>query len=252
MLLRIFLILTILAGIGAIAITQFKVRPHIQGIIEARNTHSNRADRAEASLRSTKKQLGETETELRNTKKELDNTTTQLNSTKEDLKTSRANAEKLQQDLVATQGKLRTAEQNLSAWDALGIPVEKVKALIEDEKKLRADIEALTAEKQIISDNLKRAMAEIDVYRRGREDIDRPMIPGIRGKVLVVDEKWKFVVLSVGRKDNVVEDGVLLVSRDGRLVAKVKVKRVQENRCIANVMPGWSFDEILEGDIVLN
>ena len=35
------------------------------------------------------------------------------------------------------------------------------------------------------------------------------MVPGIRGKVLVVDAKWKFVVLSVGRKENVVEDGVL-------------------------------------------
>ena len=37
MLLRILLIVTILIGIGAIAVTQFVVRPHVQTIIEVRD-----------------------------------------------------------------------------------------------------------------------------------------------------------------------------------------------------------------------
>lgn len=247
------MILTILAGIGAIAITQFKVRPHIQGIIDERNRQTQRGNSLDASLKKTKNQLSQTEGELQNTKKELDNTQTQLTTTKEDLKNMRANAEKLEKTLVETQASERAAKQELSAWKALGLPVEQVAALIEGEKRMRAEIDALTAEKQIINDQLSRANEKIRIYEEGKgPDIEVPLPAGLRGRVLVVDEKWQFVVLSLGRKDHVEPNGVLLVSRDGRLVAKVKIKRVQEDRSIANVMPGWSFDAISEGDVVLN
>jgi len=43
----------------------------------------------------------------------------------------------------------------------------------------------------------------------------------------------------------------LLVSRDGRLVAKVIISDVQKGRCIANVMPGWKLTDVLEGDQVI-
>jgi len=43
----------------------------------------------------------------------------------------------------------------------------------------------------------------------------------------------------------------LLVNRDGRLVAKVKITSVQKNRCVANVMPGWQLGDVIEGDLVI-
>jgi hypothetical protein len=43
----------------------------------------------------------------------------------------------------------------------------------------------------------------------------------------------------------------MLVSRDGKLVAKVIISDVQKDRSIANVMPGWKLDEFREGDKVL-
>ncbi len=253
MLLRIFLILTILAGIGTIAITQFKVRPHIQGIIDERNRQTQRAEVAESSLRKTKKQLADTEGELHNTKKNLDDTQTQLASTKNQLNSERTRANGLQKNLEDTRRELRSTQQQLSAWDALGIPVETVKALIEAEKKLRVEIEALTEEKRIINEELTRALGKIKIYEQGRgEDFEIPLPPGIRGQVMVVDPKWRFVVLNVGSEDKVEENGVLLVSRKGKLVAKLKIARVSADRSIANVMPGWSFGQIREGDDVLN
>jgi hypothetical protein len=47
------------------------------------------------------------------------------------------------------------------------------------------------------------------------------------------------------------EDGELLVHRNGKLVAKVIVRRAEKNRCIANVMPGWELAEIKEGDAAI-
>ena len=43
----------------------------------------------------------------------------------------------------------------------------------------------------------------------------------------------------------------MLVARDGKLLAKVKIVNVMENKAIANVISGWKLDEILEGDTVL-
>jgi hypothetical protein len=42
----------------------------------------------------------------------------------------------------------------------------------------------------------------------------------------------------------------LLVNRNGKLVAKVKVRSVQKDRAVANVMPGWQLGEVMEGDQV--
>ena len=46
------------------------------------------------------------------------------------------------------------------------------------------------------------------------------------------------------------ENGELLVSRDGKLVAKVIVRTMEKDRCIANVVPGWKLGELIEGDQV--
>ena len=73
----------------------------------------------------------------------------------------------------------------------------------------------------------------------------------LKGKVVVVDPKWDFVVLDIGEDQGVLTDGELLVSRDGKLVAKVIVRTVEKDRCIANIMPGWKIGEVFEGDQVI-
>ena len=67
---------------------------------------------------------------------------------------------------------------------------------------------------------------------------------------MVVDPKWDFVVLNIGSDQNLKEKGQLLVSRNGKLVAKVIVSSIQKDRSIANVMPGWKLGQVIEGDEV--
>jgi hypothetical protein len=59
------------------------------------------------------------------------------------------------------------------------------------------------------------------------------------------------VVLDVGEKQGVLEDGILLVNRNGRLVAKVQVRSVQPERSVANVLQSWKLGEVMEGDEVI-
>ena len=77
------------------------------------------------------------------------------------------------------------------------------------------------------------------------------MLPAdLKGKIVVVDPKWDFVVLNIGDNAGVIQEGELLVSRNGKLVAKVVVRSVQKDRCVANVIPGWKLGEMIEGDDV--
>ena len=52
-------------------------------------------------------------------------------------------------------------------------------------------------------------------------------------------------MLDVGDDQGVLQDGEMLVSRDGKLVAKVIVRTVEKDRSIANVMPGWKLEKFL-------
>jgi hypothetical protein len=67
---------------------------------------------------------------------------------------------------------------------------------------------------------------------------------------MVVDPKWDFVVLNIGEDQGLLPDGELLVSRDGKLIAKVIVRSIQKDRSIANLVPGWKLGEVIEGDQV--
>ena len=51
-----------------------------------------------------------------------------------------------------------------------------------------------------------------------------------------------------GENQGVLEHGEMLVSRNGKLVAKVHIWNVQRERCVANVLPGWKLSDIVEGD----
>ncbi len=72
----------------------------------------------------------------------------------------------------------------------------------------------------------------------------------MHGKILTVDPKWDFVILDIGEDQGVIPDGELLVSRQGKLVAKIVVSRVQKDRCVANLVPGWKLGDMIEGDEV--
>jgi cell shape-determining protein MreC len=77
------------------------------------------------------------------------------------------------------------------------------------------------------------------------------MRDGIEGSILSVDTDWGFVVINVGEQDGVRENGELMVSRGGKLVGKVQISSVENDRSVANVLPGWLQADIKVGDEVL-
>src|SRR4051794_5129129 len=120
MLLRVLLIITILIGLGAIAVSQYVVRPHIETIIAARNKNLQDYQNEKRDHGKTKTTLKNTEGKLATTEKNLEETKTQLvaANTKATEQEKRANT--LDQDLTKTKQTLAGAQADLAAWGALG------------------------------------------------------------------------------------------------------------------------------------
>ena len=228
MLLRICLILTILAGAGVIAVSHFKVRPHVQEIIDQREKNAKDRD-TEKGLKT--KALAE----LKATKSQLE------------AETKRANG--LKQDLAKTREEYNESQQKLARWDGLGLDPIQVKEVIASEKNLRAANQALDEEKKFFAKKYKDTKTELDQLRN--PDEDPPMPAGLKGRVLIVDPKWSFVVIDVGVKHGAVKNGVLMISRKTKLVAKVRIMSLQPDKSIANILPGWNLAEVMEGDGVI-
>ena len=79
----------------------------------------------------------------------------------------------------------------------------------------------------------------------------RIVLPSLSGKVAAVDPKWDFIIVDMGANHGLLKNGELSISREGRLVARVKVSRVETDYAIANVMAGFKKSDIHEGDAVL-
>jgi hypothetical protein len=250
MLLRICLILAIVTGLGVIGVSQFMLKPQIEEIIKTRDDNKAGWDRTSAELSKTKKTLKDTSEKLAKTETTLEETKGQLVATTGRFEAEQKRANGLQQTLDKTKADLKVASDELAAWAGLGLKVEQVRGVIDDAKNLKIANEGLQQEGKVLASKLQTAERKIKDLTSDKET-DPPVPQHVRGKVLVVDPKWDFLVLDVGAKNELLERSVLLVSRNGELVAKIRVTNVQDQRSIANIMPGWKIKDVLEGDVVL-
>src|SRR5206468_6206062 len=125
----------------------------------------------------------------------------------------------LQETIGKLSGQLKAAQDDLYAWTNSGVRVDEVKGLVASVKALQRESEALIEENKLFRADIKKKDIELANLRGNPQD---PFVPrDVRGKVLVVDPKWNFLVLDVGTKIGVPPRGVLLVSRNGELIAKV-------------------------------
>jgi len=250
MLLRICLVLAILAGLGVISLSQFVLKPQIQEIVDARNDYHKKFDDTTRTLTKTKKDLGETQAKLKTTESNLADTKSQLAATTARADSEQKRANGLQTDLTKTKADLKTAKDELFRWTSVAQGPEQVRDLVSNVKTLTTANEALKEENTLFKNNIKRLEVRIAELTGGSDDVILPR--DVKGKVVVVDPKWDFVVLDIGTKNNVAQNGLLLVSRNGTLVAKLRVANVEDNRSIANVLPGWKLGDIVEGDVVVS
>jgi hypothetical protein len=249
MLIRISLVIAIIAGLAVGGLNFVKVKEKITTLQTNLKTQTARADKAEQDLAATKKELDKTVAELKQTKTTLEATTAERDKAVADVASLTKKADQLTEDLNKTKQERNEAQQELAAYKATGLSPEQITAFNKQYKTLEANLAASEGENKILLTNIKKLETELALYKD--KDFFVTLPAGLKGKVLVADPKWHFVVLNVGEDQGLLKDGELLVNRNGRLVAKVRVSSVQKDRSVANVMPGWQLSEVLEGDQVV-
>ncbi|HEY5346260.1 MAG TPA: hypothetical protein VIK62_07950 [Verrucomicrobiae bacterium] len=248
MLLRISLIIAILAGLGAGVVSYLEVSDKIPALAKQRDDEHSAKVTALTDLSKTKTELAKTKNDLSQTKQDLADT-----QADRDKQMARADAQgKRAADLSDKLAKVTTerddAQNSLAAYKGTELTPEQVLQLSKDLKSARAEVEVVNGEKVVLFHTISRLTNELAKYVGPEEFVKLPA--ALHGKILVVDPKWDFVVLNVGEDQGVISAGELLVSRQGKLVAKVIVRSVEKDRSIANLVPGWGIGEMMEGDEV--
>lgn len=251
MLIRISLIIAIVAGLAAAAVSFTQVKGKIETVKQQRDFEKGEKETAQKDLANTKSDLAKTEKELKDTKTELTGAQEERDKAVAEASAQVKRANQLKTDLDKTRTERDNAQAELSAWAALGIPVDQVKQVIDQAKQLGEEREVLLAEKKVLMTANSRLENELARYRDPSYVVRLPS--KLRGTVLVTDPKWDFVILNVGEDQGVLEHGELLVHRNGKLIAKVVVRGVQKDRCIANVVAGYRAADavVTEGDLVI-
>jgi hypothetical protein len=248
MLIRISLIVAIVAALAAGALNVLQVRDKITTLISQRDGYHTERDQARTDLTSAKRDLAKTKSDLAETQQELTDTQKERDTAVADAATQSKRANELSGQLAKTTQERDDARNNLAAYTATGLTSDQVGKLNAALKNAQTEIEAINEEKMVLQRAVNRLQTRLAKYEGPETEIK--LRADLKGKILVVDPKWDFVVLNIGEDQGVLEDGELLVSRDGKLVAKVIVRSVEKDRSIANIVPGWQLGEVIEGDEV--
>lgn len=248
MLIRISLIVAIVTALAVGALNIVKVRETINTLITQRNDYHTKWDQTTAQLNNTKQKLAKTESDLAQTQLDLTNTMTQLAKSQANEQAQIKRADDLASKLTKANQDLNDAQTQLAAYRATGYSADQIGSLSKTLKSREAELDAVKEENGVLNRTVARLKNQLAQLIGTNYVVT--LRADLKGKVIAVDPKWDFVILNIGGDQGVLNDGEMLVSRNGKLVAKVIVRSVQKDRSIANVMPGWQLGPVIEGDVV--
>jgi len=195
-------------------------------------------------LNGTRSVLAETKATLANTEDELQITQTNLAVAKAEIVTLNETIVARNTTIVEREASLESLEREKSELTAKvdGQNI-RITGLESDKTKLTEEVVSLEDE------NKKLKMAKI------ADPGNKPQLTkGQHGKVLYVDPEWNFLIIGLSTEEsqkNVGPDLELMISRANKLVGKVRVKAVEDNMAIADIMSDWLQVLPQKGDYVI-
>lgn len=247
--LRISLIVAIVMAVATLAVSHLKVAPELAATKDELDQTNQKLTASQNSERTAKKQATEARERAAKLQTDLETTQEQLTSTERSHQEQRERAEKLfaeNRDLLQTKTNLTAT---LLQWEAFGVTPQQVRETLEENKKLRVDMESTMRDFRSLERLKDRLEQRLAIYEGRKTKVDLP--PNLHGKVMAVDPKYDFVVLNIGQDDGALESGEMLVSREGKLIGRLKIFTVQAKHSIANILPEWRQGDVMEGDVVL-
>lgn len=250
--LRLILFLTILASAGVIVLGEIKLKPLLQEL-------KDKETKVTEDLGKEKTERTKQETRAKGAEQERDALKNDLDASKKAEDDAKKAAEAAAAAKVAADAETAKAKQETDAvkknsaeyfdLEKLGLTPPVIKKINTELPKATNELNTLKREQQLVNIQLVKTDGELKAFLNPKGTVILPR--DLTGKVSAVDPKWDFVILDIGANHGLLKNGELTISREGKLIARVKVSRVETDYAIANVMPGFKKSEIREGDVVL-
>jgi len=245
MLLKISLALAILVGLATLYFAHFQVGGKIQTITTERDDAQAQKKQADEARAKAADEAKKAKASFEIASKDLNTATNELVQVRKDLGEQLKRGTTLSRELETATLERNEARQELNKWSVIGLPPERIISELAAKRDLEKERVALKDENHILLERKNFVEKRLSRY----EPAPEPEVPaGTKGKVVAYDPKYEFVVLDIGKDQGLKEDAKMLINRDGKLVAKVKITHVEKNRAIANIMPEWKQDDVIEGD----
>jgi hypothetical protein len=212
----------------------------------ALTTQTAARQKAEAELGASQTALAKTTSTLHQTQTLLTTANNERDQALAEASVQKKAAANVRGELAETKKRLDDTQVYLDRYREAGLEPEQIVVVRDQLKTLQKSL--TTAQKQ--NELLNQKLQTLARLESGMEDFV-PLPLGLRANVLASDPKWHFVVLDAGQNQGVAARGKLLLTRQGKLVAKAQVTTVENDRCIANLMPDSELGEVLEGDVAL-
>ena len=236
-LVRISLIIAIIAGVTVSAIHVTHLKTKIESLRVGLTKQTAAREKAEVDQANAQQEARRTAVALKRSVEALEAKTADIVAQAEQIAKLNGESKKLRDER-------NEALQKLAAYEFSMTP-EQVANASRRIKTLEESL-AVSEEENVLLVRRVKQLSSLLPNVCGSGPVALPA--DLNSKVLVFDPKWRFVVLDAGEDQGMVAQGELLLNRAGKLVAKVRVKSVQKNRCIADVLDGWNIAEIMEGD----
>jgi flagellar biosynthesis GTPase FlhF len=191
-------------------------------------------------------------------------------ATKEQLEISATELAKTRDEATKAQGEIASLNSTVNEKNA---EIERLNKLVAStpgnengpnpeasaaiEAKLK-ETESRLAEQQQVNNTLNERVRASDARVQELERAEQRrktelMRAGLQGQVLAVNPSWNFIVMSLGDRDGVVQNGQLIVTRGPNTIAKVRVTSVEPSSSVADIIPGSvaKGTRVMPGDKVI-
>jgi hypothetical protein len=249
MLYKIVMILALGVAVTAGVFNEIKVNAHIQEELRLDQVADDKKKEEDAAHNKADQDLNR----YRDLRERKDR---ELTASKQEDQDRAADVVQTQSAERAGQDAMNSAEQERDVtkqsnqdFEDLSMELVEIKRIRTKLPKVERELTTAKKEREIVTNDNQRMRTQIVKLAPAEK---KPLMPhGLRGKIVSVDTKYQYVVLDIGTHHGVLTKGELMISRDGSLLGKVKVTRVEDDYSIANVLQDWKADEPLEGDVVI-
>lgn len=242
----IILILVSLSFTGAVFYLLQKEKAKNLSLQEGFNSLKIKHDAAEAKLGEYKKTISQLELKLKDTQTNIDTLTGTLEQERKAKQEALDQVQQLKTDL----GQQKELRANLET---------KLNQAQKDAEKTKAQLKEIESKKAQEAQTQQQTQAqgvELGTIVVGSEDSsvateqpkEKAVTSSLKGKVLVVNKDYNFVVINLGSKDGVSAGDVFALYHNDKYIGDIKVEKIHESMSAADFTSPAIKDVVSEGD----